>query len=627
MSETSQFGLLGKKRLLPLFCTQSLVAFNDNLFKAALSVIFVFGYLIADENENLYVNLAAALFIVPFFLFSATAGTIADQYEKSRLIRIVKMVEVAVACLIALALYSRQVWLLLVVLFLLGAQSSFFSPLKFSILPQHLKETELIGGNAILGMGTFVAILIGTIVGGIIGGIEDHSTIALGLSALVILVAVAGFCSSLFIPQAPSVYKGKPGWNPIKETIGLIRIASEKDAVIKSILGVSWFWTLGSVYIAQFAKLTEEHLLGSSVVVPVLLGIVTITIALGSLTCEWLSGRRIEIGLVPVGAFGVSIFGIDLYFAIEAITATEVRTLSEFLSVPSTFRVLIDMAFVGFFLGLYVVPLQTVIQARTPIDRRARVIAANNIINSICIVLGAAISIVWLTVLNFSIPTLLLLMVLINICVCIYIFVQVPEFTLRFVCWILSHLAYRIRHIGMEHIPERGAALIICNHVSYIDALVLLGSIRRPIRFIMAKDIYDAPVLRYLFKAAKTIPINPKSEDAEAYESAFVQIEEALEDGDLLCIFPEGNLTPDGEVADFRSGVLKILESNPVPVIPTALRGLWGSYFTRAGKGLWKGSAQLFSKIEVEVAESITAEGKSTEDLRDSVVNLRGATQ
>ena len=394
MSETSQFGLLGKKRLLPLFCTQSLVAFNDNLFKAALSVIFVFGYLIADENENLYVNLAAALFIVPFFLFSATAGTIADQYEKSRLIRIVKMVEVAVACLIALALYSRQVWLLLVVLFLLGAQSSFFSPLKFSILPQHLKETELIGGNAILGMGTFVAILIGTIVGGIIGGIEDHSTIALGLSALVILVAVAGFCSSLFIPQAPSVYKGKPGWNPIKETIGLIRIASEKDAVIKSILGVSWFWTLGSVYIAQFAKLTEEHLLGSSVVVPVLLGIVTITIALGSLTCEWLSGRRIEIGLVPVGAFGVSIFGIDLYFAIEAITATEVRTLSEFLSVPSTFRVLIDMAFVGFFLGLYVVPLQTVIQARTPIDRRARVIAANNIINSICIVLGAAISIV-----------------------------------------------------------------------------------------------------------------------------------------------------------------------------------------------------------------------------------------
>ena len=143
----------------------------------------------------------------------------------------------------------------------------------------------------------------------------------------------------------------------------------------------------------------------------------------------------------------------------------------------------------------------------------------------------------------------------------------------------------------------------------------------------MAKDIYDAPVLRYLFKAAKTIPINPKSEDAEAYESAFVQIEEALEDGDLLCIFPEGNLTPDGEVADFRSGVLKILESKPVPVIPTALRGLWGSYFTRAGKGLWKGSAQFFSKIEVEVAESITAEGKSTEDLRDSVVNLRGATQ
>ncbi len=627
MSETSQFGLLTKKRLLPLFVTQFFGAFNDNVFKAALSLIFGYSGIVAKQNENLYINLAVALLILPLFLFSATAGTLADHYEKSRLIRIVKTAEVAIACLIAVALYFRQVWMLLAVLFLLGAQSAFFSPLKFSVLPQHLRETELIGGNAVVGMGTFVAILIGTIVGGILGGMDDQSTVAIGLATLVIGASLIGLGASFGIPSAPSVYKGNPGWNPVVETLKLVRIAREKEAVFKSILGVAWFWTLGSVYITQFPKLTEGHLLGESGVVPMLLAIITISIALGSLTCEWLSGRRIEIGLVPVGAFGASVFGIDFFFAVEAIAASELRGVVEFLQAQGTLRVLIDMALIGFFLGLYVVPLQSLIQARTPLDRRARVIAANNIINSLCIVLGTALSIVWLTVFHFSIPTLLLVMVIANICVCVYIFIQVPEFTLRFVVWLLSHSLYRIRHSGINNVPDRGAALIVCNHVSYLDALVLAGAVRRPIRFIMAKDIYETPVLNYLFKTAKTIPIYPKSKDPEAYERAFVQISEALEDGDLLCIFPEGNLTHDGEIAEFRTGVLKILENTPVPVIPSALKGMWGSCFTHSGKGLWKGSMRLWSKIDVVIDEATEPDGVSAEGLRRSVATLRGAVQ
>ncbi|MCY3885190.1 MAG: MFS transporter [Gammaproteobacteria bacterium] len=624
MSETSQFGLLTKKRLLPLFITQFFGAFNDNIFKSALSVIFVFSYLVADEQEDLYVNLATALLILPLFLFSATAGTLADHYEKSRLIRYVKIAEIGIACLIGAALYTRQVWLLLVVLFLLGTQSAFFSPLKFSILPQHLRESELIGGNGVVEMGTFVAILVGTIIGSVVAGMSNHADVALALSILIVAAALVGYSASLAIPKAVSVYSGNPGWNPFKETIGLIKIAAERKAVMRSILGVSWFWTLGAVYIAQFAKLTEEHLMGASLVVPVLLGIVTISIALGSITCEWLSGRRIEIGLVPVGAFGVSVFGIDFFFAVESVTATETRGLLEFLSAAGSYRVLIDMAFIGFFLGLYVVPLKTLIQARTPLDRRARVIAANNVINALCIVLGSVLSIVWLTVLNFSIPTLLLLMVLINIGVCIYIFVQVPEFTLRFVVWMLSHSLYRIRHTGIEKVPDRGAALIVCNHVSYIDALVLAGAVKRPIRFIMAKDIYDAPVLNYLFRTARTIPIYPKSKDEEAYENAFVEIGEALEAGDLLCIFPEGVLTKDGELGEFKSGVLKILEDHPVPVIPSALKGLWGSFFTHSGKGLWKGSMRLWSRIEVVIADALTVDNISTDGIKNSVAILRG---
>ena len=610
---------------MPLFVTQFFGAFNDNLFKAALSVIFVFSQIVADDEEDLYVNLAAALFILPFFLFSATAGTLADHYEKSRLVRFVKIIEIVIAILIALTLYTRNVWAMLGVLFLLGAQSTFFGPMKFAILPQHLKETELVGGNAIIEMGTFVAILLGTIVGSVLGGMEANAS--LSLTILIVAVAVAGYGSSLMIPEAPSVYKGKPGWNPITETWKLIKIASERKAVIQSVLGISWFWTLGSIYIAQFAKLTEIHLLGGPSVVPALLALITITIAIGSLTCERLSGKRIEIGLVPVGAFGVSIFGIDLFFAIESITATTQRTLSEFLVADGTIRVFIDMGFTGFFLGLYVVPLQALIQARTPLDRRARVIAANNVINSVCIVAGAGVSILWLTVLNFSIPTLLLLVAILNVFISMYIFLQVPEFTLRFLVWILSHSVYRVRHEGLENVPDRGAALIACNHVSFIDALVLAGAVRRPIRFVMSKEIYDTRFLNYLFKAARTIPIVPKDEDEESYERAFKEIREGLEQGDLLCIFPEGKLTPDGEVGEFKSGILKILEDFPVAVLPAALRGLWGTYFTHHGKGMFKGSAKLRSKLEVAISDAIPAEGINLDLLRNKVVALRGETR
>ena len=581
----------------------------------------------ADQHENFFVNLAAGLLILPLLLFSATAGALADRYEKSRLIRVIKLAEIFIAILIALALFTQQVWLMLVVLFLLGSQSAFYGPLKFSVMPQHLHETELVGGNAVMEMGTFVAILIGTIVGGYIGGFENQTSSAVGLTILVVVAALIGFAASLAIPKAESVYEGKPGWNPFVETYKLFKIASERQAVIKSILGVAWFWTLGSVYIAQFAKLTEDHLMGSSIIVPVLLGVVTISIALGSLSCEWLSGRRIEIGLVPIGALGVSIFGIDFFFATEAVTATELRTMGEFLSAGGSIRILIDLALIGFFLGLYVVPLRTVIQARSPIDRRARVIAGSNVINALCIVAGVLLSMLWLSVFHFSIPTLLLLMAIINVFVSIYIFIQVPEFTLRFVVWMLSHSAYRVRHKGLENVPDRGASLIVCNHVSYLDALILLGAVRRPIRFIMAKDIFDTPGVNYLFKTARTIPIMPKSVDEEAYENAFVQIQQALEEGDLLAIFPEGNLTKDGEVDEFKSGVMKILENTPVPVIPSALKGMWGSMFTHHGKGLWKGSPKLWSKIELVISEAIAADAVSPEGLRESVVQLRGDVQ
>ena len=618
---TSQFGLLGTRRLAPLFVTQFFGAFNDNLFKQAFIVILTFSGLVAIEDTGIYVNLAAGLFILPFFLFSATAGTLADRFEKSRLIRFVKLGEIGVAALAGLALYLESVPALFTVLFLLGVQSTFFGPLKYSILPQHLDSRELVGGNAMVQMGTFVAILLGTIAGGIIGGWEGVSIM---LFVFVVAVAVVGYLACRWIPTAEPSKSDNLGWNPAVETWRLIVLARERKPVFQSILGVSWFWLLGSVVLAQIPALVRD-LSGGPRVVTLIMVVFTVAIAIGSLLCEKLSGRRVEIGLVPVGAAGVSLFGLDAYFAISAIAAGEAeRTVIEFLRTDGVGRLLFDLTMMGIFTGLYVVPLQANIQTRTPNDRRARVIAANNVLNSLFMVTGAGFAIGWL-LLDGTIPGLIAAMAVINAGVAVYIFYQVPEFAMRFLVWAISHTMYRVRHEGLDTIPEKGPAVLVCNHVSYMDACLLAGAVRRPVRFVMARNIYQLPVLNFIFRTGRTVPILPEKEDPAVYEAAFHEVREGLQAGDLFCIFPEGKLTADGEVDRFRKGIERIVGETPVPVVPMALRGLWGSFFSREGKGAFRrGPGRFWSRVDIVVGESVAPEAVAADNLRERVLALRG---
>ena len=624
-----QFGLLGTRRLGPLFVTQFLGAFNDNVFKAALAVLFAYGTIAAvddAESKAILVNLAAGLFILPFFLFSATAGALADKFEKARLIRFVKLGEIGVAALAGIALYLQSVPALLAALFLLGVQSTFFGPLKYAVLPQHLDAAELVGGNAMVQMGTFVAILLGTIAGTTIAGFGD---VSLGLFVFVVAIAAAGYATSRAIPDAPSFHAAPVRWNPATETWALIRLARERKAVFQSILGISWFWLLGSVYLAQIPVLVPERLAGGPSVVTLVLVSFTVAIGIGSLLCERLSRRRVEIGLVPLGAVGVSIFGIDLHFALGAVEravadAAALRGAWAFLGAEGTTRVLIDLVLMGVFAGLFVVPLQANIQARTPEDRRARVIAANNVLNALFMVGGAGAAIAWLA-LGGSLPTLLLALAFANIAVSVYIFRQVPEFTMRFLVWLVSHAVYRVRHHGLDNVPERGAALIVCNHVSYADAPVLAGAVRRPIRFVMYKPIYDIPVLNFIFRTGRAIPITGEREDPAVLEAAFAAIREGLAAGDLLCIFPEGQLTSDGELGPFRKGVERILAQSPVPVVPMALRGLWGSIYSREGAGAFrKLPQQVGRRIDVVAGALVEPAEANAEALRERVLALRG---
>ncbi len=618
---SSQFKLLRERRFAGLFYTQFLGALNDNVFKAALSLIFVYSGLIATESTDTFVNLAAGLFILPFFLFSATAGQIADKFEKSRLVRVIKLVEIGVALAAGLAIYAQSITAMLAVLFLLGVQSTFFGPLKFSILPQQLKESELVGGNAQIEMGTFVAILLGTIAGGIIASMDGVNLL---LTVAVVVVAIIGYLSSRFIPECPPTDPElKIGFNPFKETWAMVKNARENHSVYLSILGISWFWLLGSILLTQIPNLTKTTLAGGSTVVTLILSVFTIAVAFGSLICERLSGGRIELGIVPVGAIGMSFAGIDLYFAMSGLATHNTVEWLGFLELSGVVRLLVDFGLVGFFGGMFIVPLYALIQMRTPEARRARIIAVNNIINAVFMVSGAGLSILFLGVAGLSIPDFLLTAMLMNIAVAAFIFHQVPEFAMRFLVWLLSHTMYRVSHEGLEKIPLTGGAVLVCNHVTYVDALILAGAVRRPIRFIMYKPIYDIPVLNFVFRVGGAIPIQGEQENPEAYRQAFEEIRRGLLAGDLLCIFPEGALTQDGEIAKFRRGIERIVQVTPVPVIPMALQGLWGSFFSHSG-GVFKNPSRLWSRVKVCVGQEIEPQTVEAAGLQQAVSSLRG---
>ncbi len=623
--ERSQFGLLATRRFAPFFFTQLAGAFNDNLFKNALVLLVAFsGAYASGAGRDVLINLAAGLFVLPFFLFSATAGEIADKYEKSRLIRWVKLGEILIMAAGAAALLMGQTVGLLVVLFLMGAQSAVFGPVKYAIIPQHLRDDELVGGNAQVETGTFVAIIGGTIAAGLL---FTTGAPLRWVSIAVVAVAVVGYLCSRWIPEAPANQPQlRVDWNPLRATWRNLRGASGERSVFYSILGISWFWFLGAIYLTQLPRFSNEVVHGSETVVTLLLATFSIGIALGSLLCERLSGHKVELGLVPFGSIGLSLFGIDLYFSVPQAPATTAVGALAFLATPGNWRMLADLLMLGVFGGFYIVPLYATVQKRSDPAMRARVISANNILNALFMVLAAVSGILLLGVAGLSIPQLFLVLALVNIAVAVFIYQQIPEFSMRFLIWLLSHTMYRVTHRDLHKIPDEGAAVLVCNHVSYVDALILAGACRRPIRFVMFKPIYDLPVLNFIFRTAKAIPITSRNSDPESYERAFDQIDAALEAGELICIFPEGQLTTTGELGEFKRGVERIVERRPVPVVPLALRGLWGSFFSHSGgTALRKWPRRFWSRIEVVAGDGVPAMEVSVGLLFERVSALRGA--
>ena len=623
MSHPSQFDLLTKRRFLPLFLTQFLGAFNDNLFKNAFQVMIgYYGLKLAGWDKDVIIPALGGVFILPFFLFSTLAGQLAEKFDKATLARYVKTLEIVIMLLAALGFTTRSAEVLMLCLFLMGTHSTLFGPLKYSILPQYLVETELLGGNALVEMGTNVAILTGQIAGTIL--ISQQGIGPTLISVACVGVAIFGLCTSLAMPPAPPTDATlKIDWNIFVETYRIISHVRKNQTVFHSLLGISWFWFFGIVYLSQLLSFSSDVLHGDESVYTWLITLFSLGVGLGSLLCERLSGRKVEIGLVPFGSIGLSLFGIDLFFSTPQIPHAHLTWL-QMLHSHEHWHMMADIALLGVFGGFFIVPLYALVQLRTEPAYRSRAMAANNILNSFFMVLSVPISVIIMK-LGASIPMLLLIVSLMNIAVAVYVYGLQPEFLMRFLVWIGTHTLYRVRHANLEQIPDDGPCILVCNHVSFMDALVLAGAIRRPVRFVMDHNIFKVPVLNFIFRTAGAIPIAPAKEDPGMKERAFLKVQEYLSQGEVVCIFPEGKITRDGEMNPFKPGVEEIAQRSGAPVVPLALRGLWGSFFSRKdGAAMLKMPRRFWSQIEVAAAAPVPAATVKADDLRATVLALRG---
>ena len=624
----NQFALLKQRRFAPFFWTQFAGAANDNLFKFAFTVLVTYQLSVGWLPPAMAGMVIGALFILPFLLFSATSGQLADKFEKAAMIRLVKNLEIGIMVVAAWAFMASNVIVLLLCVFLMGLHSTLFGPVKFAYLPQALNERELTGGNGMLEMGTFVAILLGNVIGGLLVSIPGigHAVVAASCLAM----AVAGRVTAQFIPHAPATDPGLAiNWNPVTETWRNLKLARNNTVVFRSMLGISWMWFFGAVFLSNFPSFAKGVLHGNEQVASLLLVLFSVGVGIGSLLCERLSHRQVEIGLVPLGALGMTVFTVDLYFALQGLSSHAGYTLAAFVAQPAHWRVMADLLLLSLFAGLYSVPMYALIQLRSAPTHRARIIAANNILNALFMIASALMAGALLGA-GFSISQIFLILGIANAVVALYIFLLVPEYLLRFIAWAASHLVYRLRVEGSERIPLDGPAVLVANHVSFIDAVLLMAVSPRPIRFLMDHRIFKAPVLGWIFRLAKCIPIAPRDQDPEAYQRAFDEAAKVLREGDLLGLFPEGGITRDGQLQPFKGGIMKILEQaeaegRNVPVIPMALNNLWGSYFSRIEKdGAMTRPFRrgIFNRVGLNVGDALPQSKVSPELLHTKVSAL-----
>ena len=605
---------------LALLTAQCLSAFNDNLLKNALVMWITSTQTTAfGMNAKVLVAAASGVFILPFFLFSAMAGELADSIDKSRIVRAVKGVEIFIAMVVGAGLVFSSVHLLFFGIFLMGLHSSVLGPVKYGILPELVPSKELVAANARVEMSTFLAILGGTITGGLLV-LVDHGPLYVGAIALV--VAIAGYVAARFLPAlAPAAPDLKVRFGFVGPTIDVLKVARKKISVFRAVLGISFFWFLGAALLSIFPSYARDTLHTPDTFVTVLLLTFCVGIAAGSFFYEHVAKGRLDLGWITIGAVGLTV-SLWIVAKVPPPHFEHAATVSEALADSSIRKVLGALFMLSFSGGIYTVPLYTFMQARTNEGERSRVIAANNVLNSLFMVVASVLlSIAFKHQLSteelfFLLSIVAFLGVLVSLTI-------IADFVMHLFVRALARIMYRVEFEGRERLPLEGAAVLVANHVSFIDWLIVAAACPRPVRFVMDHQIAKWPVARWLFRASRAIPIAPRSEDQATYDRSFIEIASALREGELVCIFPEGRITKTGEMNEFKRGIERILSETPVPVVPMALLGLWGSIFSRKnGPAMQKLPTRFRAHVQLRVGQMLPPEEGTAAVLEERVRDL-----
>ncbi len=573
------------KRFWPLFWTQFAGALNDNFFKNALVILITYQSVqVAGLSPLLLVPLCGGIFVFPFFLFSATAGQLADKYQKAKLIKWIKFIEIVIMGLASLGFALGNYPLLLTVLFLMGMQSSFFGPIKYSIIPSLVTRENLVLGNAYVSGGTFIAILLGTILG---GSFVDFSNYVLALSLGLLGFAIIGFIFSLSIVDVPIPKSEnlKVDYTFFRPTWSILKLTMRDKVVFRTVMGVSWYWFLGSAILSVLPTIVKNLLMGGTEVATLFLAIFTVGMGLGSYFTERISRTKVEIGLVPLSALGMSIALIFIFFGLRDLTfihdSDALLGLSGFFAHTRNIYISIFLLFVAICGGGYIVPQMSFMQVVAKPSELSQTIAGNNIWNALLMV-GAA-GLVMVLNKSIGIAGTILVLALANVVVAFLLYMHYSEETLRVWMRLLSKFFYRIEVKGAEHFPTDGPVVLVSNHVSFVDWMLLMGALDRPIHFVIDYNYYYIPTGPFWFRQAGLVPIATRKESEEVLNKAFDLIYEDLDKSSVVGLFPEGWITRNGEMRRFQPGINKILRNRPVPVVMAAIDGLWGSMFSFEG--------------------------------------------
>jgi 1-acyl-sn-glycerol-3-phosphate acyltransferase len=616
----SQLQLLRERSYWPLFWTQFFGVFSQCAFLTALLFAAIPSAQFLGLSGLRLGALGALVYSMSATLSALALPSLVKSIPPVSLFRRAKLLQTVMLLLAAFGAWTGQPWLWMIALISLGVQVSVLSSAKFAVLPALIGKDELLSANALLAAGSFVATLCGISFGTIgLWGASGIEVVALGAAVGATLAALFGL----------AIQPGEVSSTSTKDVIsemapGLAGWWHNRPLYLTS-LGVGWFWFFVTTVALTIARYADVSVSGDPRVAVVCAAVFCLGVAAGAFVCERLSLARLELGVVPLGSVGMTLFLIDLSLANDPwpwLAGGFGDLLAQLLS-DSLLRIALDLGFLGLFTGIFLVPLRTLLQERSPRGQRMDVMAGTQ---AMCAGL-ASLSLFLFGVLptyswaQFPLWSLLLL----NALVTVYIYRLIPEFLLRFVLWCVSRVMYRVRIHGEEFLPSKGACVLVCNHVSFVDWMLVAAACPRPVRFVMYHRYLHLPLLGFLLRDAHVIPIAPAHEDAGLLDAAFDRIAQELAAGEIVCIFPEGKLTTDGKLNRFRTGIERVVERTPVPVVPMALDGMWGSYFSKKdGEHFQRPFRRLWSKVQLIVGPPMAPADVTAAKLERMVAGLGG---